>query len=347
MKTYLYPLLAGLMGLAACTQDDMPADPTEETAAVTFRVGTRAEGETPDRLARLYIGERKPEHFTEDTTHLHVNQIVDFEDETVTVSGLKPQWYKFAFVSVPRIEDTGTGLFTETDPKEGSCDLNDQMIDYKPILSQDPGTTMPDKETPDGDIFRKVINRWTLSGDMVSEDVVMNRLNGQLVIDMGVMEDQFDCDGFTKGEVIVTVTVNDIPTRLYLTDNDADEIKTADYETVPWTTHPAPNEIVRDEEGHKIDVGKEHHVITLNLLPCTLSGSVTVKTPKDEFTYPLQGTGGQLSIKQNTRTKLTFNGIADGHFSVKYAGFSDTQIDVDTDDWDGWKELAGFARSYK
>ena len=335
MKTYLYPLLAGLMGLAACTQDDMPADPTEETAAVTFRVGTRAEGETPDRLARLYIGERKPEHFTEDTTHLHVNQIVDFKDRTVTVSGLKPQWYKFAFVSVPRIEGTGTGLFTETDPKEGSCDLNDQMIDYKPILLRGPGTTMPDKATPDGDIFRKVINRWTLSGEMVSEDVTMNRLNGQLVIDMGVLEDQFDCDGFTQGEVIVTVTVNDIPTRLYLTDNDADEIKTADnFNSMSWQTQPQPNDVSNTQDP------KEHHIITLNLLPCTLSGSVTVKTPKakEGFTYPLQGTGGQLSIKQNTRTKLTFNGIADGHFSVKYAGFSDTQIDVDTDEWDGWKE---------
>ena len=347
MKTYLYPLLAGLLCLAGCTGDDTPMEQPEETAA-TFRIDTRGEI-GPDRLERLYIGERKPGHFTEDPTHLHVNRIVDFEDGEVTVTGLKPQWYKFAFVSVPDID--GTDIFTETTPGKGSCDLNDQMIDYKPVFLQRVGsymmenpkeennaTNIPIHSTPDGDIFRKVINRWTESGKTVSESVEMNRLNGQLVIDMGVLEDQFDCDGFTQGEVIVTVTVNDLPTRLYITDNDVDEIKTADnYNSMSWQTQPQPNEIIRNEEGNNVDVEKKHHVIYINLLPATLSGSVTVTTPKGTFTYPLQGATGQPIIKPNTRTWLTFNGVADGQFTVQYAGYEETQIDVDDDAWDGWE----------
>ena len=342
MKTYLYPLLAGLICLAGCTNEDAPLEQPEETAA-TFRINTRGDiGE--NRLARLYIGERKPEHFTEDPTHLHVNRIVDFSGGSVTVEELKPQWYKFAFVSVPDIN--GTDIFTETTPGKGSCDLNDQMIDYKPVFRQGVGSYMmedPKEEgntsniaihaTPDGDIFRKVINRWTESGKTVNETVTMNRLNGQLVIDMGVLEDQFDCDGFMEGSVTVTVTVNDLPTRLYITDNDVDEIKTADiYKSMSWETKPTPN-IISDTQDPKL-----HHVIYINLLPGTLSGSVTVTTPEGEFTYPLQGTMGQPVIKPNTRTRLTFNGVSDGMFQVQYAGYEDTQIDVDDDAWDGWEE---------
>lgn len=345
MKTYLYPLLAGLLCLAGCTGDDTPMEQPEETAA-TFRIDTRGEI-GPNRLARLYIGERKPEHFTEDPTHLHVNRIVDFSGGSVTVEDLKPQWYKFAFVSVPDID--GTDIFTETTPDKGSCDLNDQMIDYKPVFLQGVGSYMmenPKEEnntsniaiysTPDGDIFRKVINRWTKSGETVNETVTMNRLNGQLVIDMGVLEDQFDCDDFTQGDVTVTVTVNDLPTRLYITDNDVDEIKTADnYNSMSWQTQPQPNDVSNTQDP------KLHHVIYINLLPATLSGSVTVTTPNETFTYPLQGATGQPIIKPNTRTWLTFNGVADGQFTVQYAGYEETQIDVDDDAWDGWDREMG------
>lgn len=341
-KTYLYPLLAGLICLASCTNEDAPMEQPKEAAA-TFCIDTRGEiGQ--NRLARLYIGERKPEHFTEDPTHLHVNRIVDFSGGSVTVEELKPQWYKFAFVSVPNT-GSGTDIFTETTPGDGSCDLNDQMIDYKPVFLQGVGSYMEDPKnensnvtlhaTPDGDIFRKVINRWTESEKTVSENIMMNRLNGQLVIDMGVLEDQFDCDNFSQDAVTVTVTVNDLPTRLYITDNDVDEIKTADiYKSMSWQTKPRPN-VVNPQDP------KLHHVIYINLLPATLSGSVTVKTPKGEFTYPLQGTTSQPVIKANTRTRLTFNGVPDGMFQVQYAGYEDTQIDVDDDAWDGWEETDG------
>ena len=146
-------------------------------------------------------------------------------------------------------------------------------------------------------------------------------------------------DNFTQGDVAVRVTLNDVPTGIYVTDNDVDEIKTADnYKSMSWQTQPRPNEIIRNEEGNKVDVEKKHHVIYINLLPATLSGSVTVTTPNGTFTYPLQGATGQPVIKPNTRTWLTFNGVADGQFTVQYAGYEGTQIDVDDDAWDGWKE---------
>ena len=338
MKTYLYPLLAGLLCLAGCTGDDTPMEQPEETAA-TFRIDTRGEI-GPNRLARLYIGERKPEHFTEDPTHLHVNRIVDFSGGSVTVEDLKPQWYKFAFVSVPDID--GTDIFTETTPGKGSCDLNDQMIDYKPVFLQGVGSYMmenPKEEnntsniaiysTPDGDIFRKVENYWLQSGNNTI-NVELNRLNGQLEIDMGVLEDQFEHE-VTQ----ITLQVEDTPTRLYITDNDVDEIKTADPKTFTWTTKPDKNE---PEEGKDPE---NHHKLTVNLLPGTLSGSITVMTEAgEEFTYPLTGLNApSLSIKQNTRTVLEFNGVQNNYFTVRYAGYADSGINVDDDAWDGWKEV--------
>ena len=327
---YLFPLACFCTAwMAGCTDDDAPAGPTQ-APAVSFELSTRASISDDTQLTRLYLGERKPEHASED---LHCNRVVDITGGQVALTDLKPQWYKFVFLCVPDIAGTGTALFSEETPGAGSCDLNLQMIDYLPVLQQAPGSEMPEHATPDGDIFRKVINRWVKSGETATEDVVLNRLNGQLIIDMGVLEDQFD------GCVTqITLQVDNTPTRLYLTDNDVDEIKTADPQTVTWITTPQANNI---EEGGKPIDPAGHHVITVNLLPGTLSGNLSVQTSKGyTYTYPLEGSvgGSQLSIKPNTRTRLEFNGITEGNFTVKYAGYTDTGIDVDDNDWDGWEE---------
>lgn len=328
---YLYPLACLCALLAAgCSGDDTPAGLADAPTAV-FRLSTRATDiDDAVRLTRLYLGERKPEHASE---ALHCNRVVDITGGQVALTDLKPQWYKFVFLCVPRLEGTGTALFTEETPGQGSCDLNKQMIDYLPVLRQAPGTEMPHRDIPDGDIFRKVINRWVVSGETVNENVELGRLNGRLVIDMGVLEDQFE--GTVQG---ITLQVDNTPTRLYLTDNDVDEIKTADPQTLTWTTTPEPNPTT-DAEGNPIDPAG-HHVISVSLLPGLLNGSITVQTDLGSFTYPLQGSynGYQLSIKQNTQTKLEFNGVLDGHFQVRYAGYVDAGIDVDDDAWDGWQE---------
>lgn len=324
---YLGACLCTLLA-AGCTDDAASVGQVEEPAAV-FRLSTRAEVSDGTQLFRLYLGERKPEHAADE---LHCNRIVDITGGQVELTGLKPQWYKFVFLGVPRLEGVGTALFTEETPGQGSCDLNKQMIDYLPILRQEPGTKMPDREVPDGDIFRKVINRWVVSGETVSEDVQLERLNGRLVIDMGVLEDQFE--GTVED---ITLQVDDTPTRIYLTDNDRGEIKMADPQTLTWLTEPVANAMT-DGNGQPIDP-TGHHVITINLLPGALNGSIVVRTTTGTFTYPLKGSynGDQLYIKQNTQTQLEFNGVIQGYFQVKYAGYTDTGINVDDDSWDGWQ----------
>lgn len=345
-KKLIYPLacLAALLA-AGCSNDGGPAGLPEETPAVTFRIDTRSAINDGAQLTRLYLGERKPEHATEDMEHLHLNSYVDITGGKVTLEGLMPQWYKFVFLCVPDIAGTGKAIFTAEDPLEGSCDLNDVMIDYLPVLNLSAGSMMQtpgaDPEvlqaTPDGNIYREVINRWvTILGEEEEYDgegVTLTRLNGQLIIDMGVLEDQFGgIDNFEQGKVTVTLTVNDTPTRLYVTDNDADEVKTAAPQTISWTTTPTPNTVGDDTDP------TQRHLITVNLLPGMLNGSITVNTPEEEYTYPLQGDNGQVSIKKNTQTKLIFNGVKANDFTVQYAGFADTGIDVDRDDWDGWRE---------
>lgn len=325
-KNSLYTLaclgVAALLA-AGCSGDDAAGD-FVEPAAATFRISTRAEVNDDTQLTRLYIGERKPEHASE---ALHCNRVVDIVGGTLNLTDLKPQWYKFVFLCVPKIDGTGEDIFTEETPGDGSCDMNKQMVDYTPVLNQAPGTVFPNVPTPDGDIFRKVINRWVLSDKKVSEDVTLNRLNGQLVIDMGVLEDQFEHE--VKQ---ITLQVEDTPTRLYITDNDVDEIKTADPKTFTWTTKPDNNDLTQGDP-------KNHHKLTVNLLPGTLSGSITVTTEGKEFTYPLTGLNApSLSIKQNTRTVLEFNGVQDNYFTVRYAGYAGTGIDVDDDEWDGWQD---------
>lgn len=323
--TWLCLSLAALF--AASCSDEAGEAPSMESPAAAFHIMTRAGVDDATQLTRLYMGERKPEHASE---ALHCNRIVDIEGGTVTLDDLKPQWYKFVFLCVPDVAGTGDGIFTEETPGNGSCDMNKLMIDYTPVLRQAPGTEKPVHETPDGDIFRKVINRWVKSGETVREDVVLNRLNGQLVIDMGILEDQFD-----RQVTGITLQVENTPTRLYITDNDVDEIKTADPGTFTWTTVPEPNMPAEGEDP------QDSHVITVNLLPGALTGSITVRTRDGgEFDYPLQGTYTEnLTIRPNIRTVLEFNGVQNNHFTIRYAGYKDTGIDVDTDDWDGWQDL--------
>ena len=310
------------MFAAGCTESEHPAGMEEDTA-VTFCL-TRATGIVEGRLARLYIGERKPEHSSE---ALHCNSFHDFSGATVQVSGLLRQWYKFVFLSVPEIAGVGDDVFTEEIPGDGTCDMNKLMIDYMPVLEQSAGTEFPVAALSDGDIFRKVINRWMESGEISEENVEMTRLNGQLEIDMGILEDQFD------GSVEkIVLEIADTPTRIYITDNDRGEIKTAGLETVSWTTRPYHNVTGANQDP------VSHHKISVNLLPGALTGSITVRmTGGEDYVYPLVGDNdASLSIKANTRTKLEFNGLREGYFTVRYAAYADAGIDVGDDAWDGW-----------
>lgn len=329
------PLLAGVLGLAACSSDE----PTEtmETATVEFRL-TKSPGQPlpvqKDQLMRLFVSERKPEHGVEE---LHLAGVLeDVQEGHLTFRRLKPQWYKFVFVCVPRNgNNQPLNLFTEENPGDATCDMNRILLDYAPILSLGPGSEdyQNARPLPPGDIYREVASLWLEKGVVAKEDVILKRINGQIVIDMGILVDQFE-----HRVDSVCLELHNLPTRLYLTDNDKDEIKTATPHTVRFTT--CPYDQVRVAENQR-----KPHKLVANLLPCELDGKLIVYTTETNgiqhlFEFPLRDESENIfRIKPNTRTVLRFNGISKEFFDVKYAGYEDTQIGVGDDNWNGWTPL--------
>ena len=83
----------------------------------------------------------------------------------------------------------------------------------------------------------------------------------------------------------------------------------------------------------------------MNLLPCSLDGTLTVafKTvdgvvPEEQgYAIHSDATSSPLvAINPETRTTLLFNGMHAGYFEVRYAGFDGSGIGVADDDWNGW-----------
>ena len=64
---------------------------------------------------------------------------------------------------------------------------------------------------------------------------------------------------------------------------------------------------------------------------------IKVTYGETEVLYAIKSTqeGQSIEIKPNVKTTVYFNGMENGEFEVRYAGFEDTSIDVDTD-WNGW-----------
>lgn len=337
-KYLALPVLTALLGLAACSNDSVADNfgPTEP-AGVKFKLAVGSQEPQPvakDQLMRLFVGERKPEHGVEELHLLGV--LEDVTEGHLTFTKLKPQWYKFAFLCVPRNgNNQPLNLFTEENPGEATCNMNRILLDYMPILAQGAGKEdfeEADTPLPPGDIYRKVLSFWLKKDTMVTKNVVLTRLNGQLDLDMGILVDQFE-----HRVDRVELELTNLPTRIYITDNDKEEIKTTNPQTVRFWTKPYPQSDV-------IESKREHHHLLANLLPCKLEGNLNVYTTDDQgnphnFTYPLSNSSGRTyRIKPNTRTILRFNGISTNYFDVKYAGYDDTSIDVDEDDWDGWQD---------
>ncbi len=338
-KYFALPLLAGILGFSACNSDNDPAsiDPIEnaDVATVQFKLAInpdKPQAVEPDQLMRLFVGERKPEHGVEELHLLGVME--DVVEGHLTFNNLKPQWYKFAFVCVPRNgNNMPLNLFTEEDPGEATCDMNRILLDYGPILKLGAGSEDfgDGRKLPQGDIYCKVVSLWLEKDTTAKEDVVLTRLNGQLKLDMGILVDQFE----HRVDSIVLELTN-LPTRMYITDNDKGEIKTTTQQTVCFKTIPY-NQLQITESKRK------HHILIANLLPCELNGKVHVYTEDEkgnryDFHFPLRTDSDKIfRIKPNTRTILHFNGISSEYFDVKYAGYDDTKINVDDDGWNGWK----------
>lgn len=333
-KSYI-GLAAMAFCLAGCSYDMEAEMDSMNQCAVRFSWSTeKAEANhavKKDQLMRLFVGERKPEHGIEE---LHLLKVLeDVKEGKLTLEQLKPQWYKFVFMCVPRNgKNQPLELFTEENPGEATCDLNKILIDYEPILKLGAGSETPKIDISDGNIYRKVVSRWLEKGKTASENVVLTRLNGQLVVDMGIL-----CDQFQHPVDSVFLVLTNHPTRLYITDNDKDQIKTTEFKTVYFGTKP-------DDQHRFPEKDRTHHKLIANLLPCILDGKLIVRTVSDKgekkiFEYPLKTKSEQtFQIKPNTKTTLKFNGINKGDFDVKYAGWDSTKVNVSTDEWVGWED---------
>lgn len=346
MKTILrFIALCTVTGVTfSCSDCQEEYCTSQEQSAFTLNITPQANPEQGtgynfnDHMNRIYIGVRQQEHHVEE---LHTYSSYDLYSidggKSVQFSAIqmKPQWYKFIVLSVPKlftdkpnIDARNFRIFTEKVPGAESCNLTDQMIDYRHILDKGPGATgvgegTPDKDIAlcDGDIYRGIINRWIEQNpDLQTEDITLHRINGKLEINMGILADQFN-------DKILRIAVElNTPTRLFLTDNNRNEVLATDTASIIFTTQPA-------DYRHTAESLRREHIISLNLLPAPLNGTIKVTTEHNEnFVYSLDDLNAQ--IRQNTRTRIRFNGMSQNNFKVEYAGFDDTSIDAH-EDWDG------------
>lgn len=309
--------------LAAC-EEKRPLAGGGEAGSLTFKVMNRTGTETVaspsvGQGVRLYVADRRPEM---NDCSLYCPQEWRYDlttgggAVTYTLSDMLPQWYKMAFICAPQLD----GVF----PSIEDHDFTHLYIDYSPVLSlpvQQPAEDLA--------VYRQVMDRWLKAGETaLTEDVVLSRLTGRLVIDMGILKDQFE-----HPVEKIEVRLSDILSRLYLRD-EAQGLILADH----------PQNYVYGGEAVEWDSDAPYS-ICMNLLPQQLTGGSIHVYYADESlppsVFPLVNEEGQsfVSVKRNTITTLYFNGMEDSEFEVRYAGFNenDAHIGVDDDRWDGWQ----------
>lgn len=326
----------GIGLLAACLagcSDDVPQEEVQMATAVSFHMATRAAENSPEeeitdrQFTRLYVAERKPES---DKT-LYCDKSYDLDGQTYHLENLQGIWYKFAFVCVPDVADgMGSGMFPDETEFERDKDLHGFKINYAPVLAYQAG--LDEASKADLSIYRKVIDRWIDADMPTEEDVVMNRITGRLVLDMGKPADQFDTK--TNGEVTEITVSMETSTDCYIRDESRDSVivENRDTKSFTWT-------VAADKQ-------LEEQVLPIDLLPGELKDATVTVSFKNGSSeeYTLQGRTGEetkadnIVIKKNTRTIVLFNGKEKDMFEVRYAGFADGNdawVDVDDDAWDG------------
>lgn len=339
-KTIYFCTLAALMMLPACNNnDEVPAVPAEKETVMLSGTVSRADGSgiPTEHHAMLYVAERKAEDPQEE---LYCNRVDDITGGTYSLTDdMFAQWYKLAFVSAPT---------SVTLPKEPSNHaFNGLIVDYSPVLGK-----QNQSKNEDLAIYRANIDRWLMPDKPLTENVTMKRITGQLVLDMGVLEDQFPSK-VSK----IEVHLPNMPTQVYIRDNADGSVNLVEGQTTDCSYTFEPS-------------SQEEYAMYFNLLPCTLedgkiskveetetetpdtgsksraestysaTGSyikVTYGNESTEVLYAIKSTqeGQSIEIKPNVKTTVYFNGMENGEFEVRYAGFEGTSIDVDTD-WNGW-----------
>ena len=374
--------------LSGCTNDS-DVLPEGEGGTMTFQLSTRAgNGIGEGQQVRLFVAERAQEHsgypeiepgpndvngfhpyvpdgedpydiYRQPEEDLHVVETIDLGGSSYQVTGLYGQWYKFAFVCTPKV---GGELFgPETEPnKEPNHDFGECYIDYKPVLEHQ--SNLNDVEGEDLAIYRKVIDRWADASSPLTEDVTLTRQTGELVLNMGIPEDQFD------DEVDHFVITLQTPTQMYVRDMARDSVLIAavpSEHTFTWnvTSQSEEQEIhisllpdvkpgfsnstlaEGDEEDETPAVTDERRLYYLAVEAYADAEEETPIPFKDiegneKFKAVIQDENidRNILIRKNIRTTVLFNGMTTEQFEVRYAGFDDNKaavVDVDDDAWDG------------
>lgn len=334
---YKLMALAVLAILLPGCADDASLPSTD--GSVAFHLATRSgdEGSTlraigEEQATRLFVAERAQEHVgLGDDEALHLARTVDLTGGSYQLTGLYGQWYKFAFVCVPDVEgqNLGTALFA-TDNSENAHDFNDYYINYSPVLTYQ-ANNLREAQGKDLAIYREVIDRWVDAVNPTSEDVVLGRQTGELVLDMGKLKDQFE-----HPVTEIKLVLMDVADWMLVRDEAVDSvIVNVDPENDYTFLYPV---YADDDPDQRV-------VITYALLPGQLAKA------KIQVTYTTDGTTTEMAtitladedatpitIKKNVRTTVLFNGMHPDEFEVRYAGFddgNDATIDVDDDKWDG------------
>ncbi len=328
--------LAVLAILLPGCADDASLPSTD--GSVAFHLATRSgdEGSTlraigEEQATRLFVAERAQEHVgLGDDEALHLARTVDLTGGSYQLTGLYGQWYKFAFVCVPDIagqDQLGFSLFNP-DNVSNQHDFNDYYINYSPVLTYQ-AKNLREAQGKDLAIYRKVIDRWVDAVNPTSEDVVLGRQTGELVLDMGKLKDQFE-----HPVTEIKLVLMDVADWMLVRDEAVD--------SVIVNADPENDYIIFTYEVDPADDPDEPVVITYALLPGTLTDATVQVRPEGDgnpITIKLADDDkAPITIRKNVRTTVLFNGMHPDEFEVRYAGFddgNDATIDVDDDKWDG------------
>lgn len=322
--------------LLGCADD---ASLPSTDGSVAFHLATRSGDEGSalraigeEQATRLFVVERAQEHTgPADVETLHLSQTIDLTGGSYQLTGLYGQWYKFAFVCVPDVEGKalGTALFA-TGNSGNTHDFNDYYINYSPVLTYQ-ARNLREAQGKDLAIYREVIDRWVDAVNPTSEDVVLGRQTGELVLDMGKLKDQFE-----HPVTEIKLVLMDVADWMLVRDEAVDSVIV---DTDPTNDYTFSYPVYADDDPD------QRVVISYALLPGQLTSA------KVQVTYTTDGTttgtteitladedAAPITIKKNVRTTVLFNGMHTDEFEVRYAGFddgNDATIDVDDDKWDG------------
>lgn len=363
-KTVCYWLMVivGVSLLESCSTESMEMKMEAGEPALSFDISRT--GTNEDQLIRVLVAERSVDHTTATDGGLYCGLdkrfFLDKGATTYLAQDLKLQWYKFVFLGVPDIKDEGYAidgqqLFSDVkaEPETLEATTNDfskLLIDYGPILELQ--AKQPDaSEKYDLNLYRGVANRWMTRPDetegsvVPSEQMAISPITGEFLLDLGLLPDQFEHPVST-----VTLTLK-VPGRVYIYDNYrengyplGDDVIQVNESSVYVENNTVTFTYVYTPGSEEL-AGKKHCKLNLNLLPCSLDGTLTVafKTvdgvaPEEQgYAIHSDATSSPLvEIKPETRTTLLFNGMHAGYFEVRYAGFDGSGIGVADDDWNGW-----------